>query len=90
MNITEAKDECQRWLDYLARMEQKSFRLKRLASDVRRGWVDAADAKREMVEMDERARLDATVYDGARLADAVRALMAAIDTNERLRHGQED
>lgn len=71
MNLAEAKSECQRWLDYLKRQEEKSIAMQQIAADRRDGKYDVHEARRRMRVLDG----GVTVYDGARLADAVRFLM---------------
>lgn len=73
MNLTEAKAECQRWLDYLKLQEEKSLGLQMLASERRRGIVTADEAKARMRAIDDRMSL--RVYDGAKLAEAVAYLV---------------
>lgn len=72
MNIDEAKTECQRWLDYLKRQEEKSLALQKLAADRRAGRCDEKEMRRRMGDINGPT---VTVYDGARLAEAVRVLM---------------
>jgi len=74
MNLTDAKAECQRWLDYLDRQKEKSVAIQKIAGAVRRGEIDAAEGKKRLRAIDDRCSL--TVYDGARLAEAVALLVA--------------
>lgn len=74
MTLDEAKSEGQRWLDYLKRQEEKSVAIQKIAGQVRRGEIDSAEGKRQLRMVDDRCSL--TVYDGARLADAVKILIA--------------
>lgn len=71
MNIAEAKAECQRWLDYLKRQEEKAVAWQKLASDRRMGKCSDEEMRRRRDSLDRHP----TVYDGARLAEAVRFLM---------------
>ena len=71
MNLPQAKAECQRWLDYLKHQEEKSIALQKIADDRRAGSYDVHEARRRMRALDS----NVTVYDGARLAVAVRVLM---------------
>ena len=48
MDVDEAKAECQRWLDYLKRQEEKSIALQRLAADRRAGRCDEKEMRRRM------------------------------------------
>lgn len=71
MNITAAKAECQRWLDYLDRQKEKSIAMQRIGVDRRDGKCDPAEARRRVRALDS----GVTVYDGAKLAEAVKFLM---------------
>ena len=71
MTLTEARAECERWLTYLKGQEERSIALQRLAAERRHGNCDAAEAQRRLRTIDS----NVTVYDGARLADAVRVLL---------------
>lgn len=70
MTPEEAKEECERWLAYLDRQADKKALLTRLAADARAGRITPDEARREMRVIDS----SPSVYDGARLADAVRVL----------------
>lgn len=71
MNLAEAKIECERWLAYLARQEERSVALQKLATERRAGRCKDADVPRRLAAIDN----SVTVYDGAKLADAVRVLL---------------
>lgn len=71
MNIAEAKAECQRWLDYLERQKERSIAMQKLATERRAGTCSECEMRSRMGAIDR----GVTVYDGARLADAVKALM---------------
>lgn len=73
MTLDEAKAEGQRWLDYLKRQEEKSTAIQNIAGAVRRREIDFAEGRRQLRALDN---CSVTVYDGARLADAVRLLIA--------------
>lgn len=73
MTPAEAKSECQRWLDYLDRQAEKSTAIQKIASDVRRQEIDSAEGKRRLRAIDDRCSV--TVYDGAKLAEAVALLI---------------
>lgn len=73
MDLNQAKAECQRWLDYLERQKEKSVAMQQLASDRRLGKCTADEARRRLSALDSRCSV--TVYDGAKLADAVKVLM---------------
>ena len=72
MSLTEARAECQRYLDYLARQEAKSKALQMLAADRRAGRCDDREKDRRVAEI---MGPSPTVYDGGNLADAIRVLM---------------
>jgi hypothetical protein len=74
MNITEAKQECERWLAYLERQKQKTVELGKIASDRRNGRCTEHQARARVSALDS----GVTVYDGAKLADAVRLLLKEI------------
>ena len=74
MNLIEAKAECQRWLDYLDRQKEKSVAIQKLAAERRQGKCDEDEGRRRLRSIDDRCSL--TVYDGARLAEAVAILVA--------------
>ena len=71
MKLDEALAECQRWLDYLKQQEEKSIALQRIAMERRKGAVGIEEANRRVRAIDNGVK----VYDGAKLADAVRVLM---------------
>lgn len=77
MPIPEAIEEGRRWLAYLDRQAERAKRLAELASERRAGTMDLQTAQREI----ERMERNVTVYDGANLAEAVKAL---IENAERL------
>ena len=70
MNTKDAVDECQRWFAYLDRQKEKTIKMQQLASKARQGPEQAAEAQRELRQMDRQP----TVYDGARLRPAVEHL----------------
>ena len=72
MTITEARDEAQRYLNYLAREEAKSVALQRLAADRRQGKCSDREKDRRMRDI---MGPSPTVYDGANLADAIRVFL---------------
>lgn len=73
MTLDEAKAEGQRWLDHLKRQEEKSVSIQKIAGAVRRGEIDSVEGKRQLRAIDN---CSVTVYDGARLAEAVKLLIA--------------
>jgi hypothetical protein len=75
MTLAQAKAECERWFAYLKRQEEKSLRLQEVASEVRRGLLAEADARRRVRQIDG---CGVTVYDGANLQKAVRVLLKHI------------
>lgn len=73
MKLDEAKAEGQRWLDHLKRQEEKSVAIQKIAASVRRGEIDSAEGKKQLRAIDDRSSV--TVYDGAKLAEAVALLI---------------
>lgn len=71
MNRKEAVAECERWLAYLDRQKEKSAKIAALAAQSRRGEITPDEGRRQLRIIDE----SPTVYDGSRLADAVRVLI---------------
>jgi len=71
VNIEEAKAECLRWLSHLGVQRARSEEMQRLAARRREGTIDAHDAKRELAKLDR----GVTVYDGAKLEQAVKVLL---------------
>jgi hypothetical protein len=74
MRLPDAVAECERWLAHLEAQRQRSLKLQKLASDRRLGSVNKDEALRRMNEIDGSIK----VYDGAKLADAVGVLLAAV------------
>jgi len=74
MNITEAKAECQHWLDYLDRQRENSAAIQKISSDVRKGKCSEDDARRRIATIDH----NPVVYDGAKLAEAVKTLLREV------------
>lgn len=75
MNLAEAKEECQRWFDYIERQKRKSLALQELARERRAGTCSDDEMRRRMAAIDR----DVKVFDGARLMDAVKFLLNYID-----------
>ena len=71
MKLEEAKQECERWLSYLKGQKEKSVALQKIASDVRNGFSTSEEGRKKQRLLDGHH----TVYDGAKLADAVRLLL---------------
>lgn len=74
MKLQDAKQECERWLSYLEAQKERSIATQKIASDVRKGVLSSDDGKRALRRLDNAP----TVYDGAKLADAVLAICAAL------------
>lgn len=72
MTLTEAKAECERWFAYIKRQETKSIEMQKIAGAVRRGEIDADESLRRVRALDN---CSLTVFDGARLEQAVRVLL---------------
>lgn len=75
MKIDEAKAECQRWLDYLDREKERSVAMQGLASERRQGLIDEAEGRRRLRALDNGVK----VYDGAKLAEAVKLLLRSVE-----------
>jgi hypothetical protein len=73
MTLDEAKAEGRRWLDYLQRQKEKSATIQEIAGAVRRGEIDSAEGKKRLRAVDDRCSV--TVYDAAKLAEAVQFLI---------------
>ncbi len=71
MNIDEAIAEAERWLRHLRQQEERSRKMQQLATLAREGPDGHAKAQRELKRLDKRN----TVYDGARLSEAVVSLI---------------
>jgi len=71
MRIDDAVAEGERWLAHLEQEAANSRRLAELAAARRAGTLSDSELRREL----GRTRIEVKVYDGARLADAVRSLI---------------
>jgi hypothetical protein len=76
MNLSQAKIECKKWLEYLERQDAITKALQLLASDRRAGLCDAQEGERRRVEIQGNGL---TVYDGANLSVAVMVLLRQVD-----------
>lgn len=74
MKVEDAKAECQRWLDYLDREKERSAAIQKIAGAVRRKEIDSAEGQKQLRAIDNNRR-GVTVYDGAKLAEAVALLI---------------
>ena len=74
MKLDEAKAECERWLAYLKKLEEKTGAIQRVAADVRSGKLSSDEGRRLVRKING----SPTVYDGAKLADAVRLLLKQV------------
>jgi DNA-binding XRE family transcriptional regulator len=72
MTTDEALREAQKWLDYLEAQKARATKMQELAHLAK---TDQKEAQRQMRQMDQQP----TVYDGARLADGVRVMVAEIE-----------
>jgi multidrug efflux pump subunit AcrB len=82
MTADEALREAQKWLDYLEAQKARATKMQELAHLAK---TDQKEAQRQMRQMDQQP----TVYDGARLADGVRVMVAEIERlRERLLEAQ--
>jgi len=75
MDLQEAKEECERWLAHLDAQKERVHSLQRVAAMRRRGEMGLSEAREKIEEFDIRAP---TVYDGSRLADAIRVMLRQI------------
>lgn len=72
VKIDEAKAECERWFRHLQRQKDKAAEMGRIALDRRNGAIDESEVKRRVRALDN---CSVTVFDGANLEKAVRALL---------------
>jgi len=72
MTADEALLEAQKWLVYLEAQKARATKMQELAHLAK---TDQKEAQRQMRQMDQQP----TVYDGARLADGVRVMVAEIE-----------
>lgn len=79
MKVAEAIDVCGEWFAYLDRQRAKSKRMQELAALARTGLVGQQQAQKEMRQIDRAP----TVFDGAKLEPAVRALIKAVTTDQQ-------
>ena len=77
MTLTEAREECHRYLDHLAREKAKSEALQKLAADRRSGRCDDKEKERRMREI---IGPSPKVYDGGNLAAAIEVMLKATET----------
>ena len=75
MKLEEAKAECERWLAYNQRQKDKSIALQKIASQVRSGEITSEEGRRKRRSIDG---CSVTVFDGARLEQAVKVLLKNI------------
>lgn len=87
MKLAEARHECQRYLNYLSVQEAKSLALQRLASDRRNCKCDDKEKARRMKDI---MGPSPTVYDGARLAEAIKVLMKVTTPTIQSTGGKDD
>jgi hypothetical protein len=78
MNIHEAHSECRRWLAHLDAQKKRADDIQKIAADRRSGRITEAQARIELRQHDR----GLTVYDGSRLADAVRFLLTETGGDE--------
>lgn len=72
MKLDEARAECARWFAYLDRQREKSLAVQRIAAQVRSHEITSDEGQRMLRRLDNAS---VTVYDGARLEQAVRTLL---------------
>jgi len=85
MKIDDATAECKRWLAHMDEQRAKSIAMQRLASERRAGTCTDEEKDRRLRAIDRSVR----VYDGAKLEQAVKALLRELARQryERGRHG---
>lgn len=74
MTLSEAEAECERWLAYLDSQKAKSLAMQKLAADRRAKKCDDVEMHRRRSAIDS----GVTVYDGAKLEEAVRLLLKSL------------
>ena len=74
MNLTDARCEAQRYLDYLGRQRGKAALLGQIAGQVRRGEIASSEGQRLARSIDASG---VVVYDGAKLEEAITTLLKA-------------
>jgi hypothetical protein len=79
LTLTEARAECRRYLDHLAREKAKSEALQKLAADRRAGRCDDKEKDRRMSEI---IGPSPKVYDGANLAAAIEVMLKATEATK--------
>lgn len=72
MKLAEAKVECERWFAYLDKQREKCEAVQKIAARVRSQEITSDEGQRELRKLDSRS---VTVYDGARLEQAVKVLL---------------
>jgi predicted Fe-Mo cluster-binding NifX family protein len=72
VKLAEAKDECARWFAHLDRQREKSLALQKIATQVRSGEITSEEGQRKARTLNGAG---VTVYDGARLEQAVKLLL---------------
>lgn len=75
MTIAEATEECERWFAHLDRQREKTRLIAQLAAERKAGTCTQAEAERRMRVIDGAG---VTVFDGAKLEQAVKSLLAHI------------
>lgn len=78
MKLAEAKRECEHWFAYLDRQREKTKALQVLASDCRTGTVSEEEKRRRLQKIEG---IGVTVYDGAKLEQAVKTLLKHIGSD---------
>lgn len=84
MKTDEAIAICEQWFAYIERQREKSVELQRLAAMARNGQQEEAQKRLRQIDSTP------TVYDGARLEPAVRALVKMARLAVRVRDEVED
>lgn len=76
MTLDQAKEECARWFAYIERQQTKATEMAKIAAAVRHGEIDQDESRRRVRALDN---CSVTVFDGARLEQAVRVLLKHVN-----------
>jgi len=72
VKMDDAKAECERWLAYLERQDQKCAEIQEIAADLRAEKCSEDEARRRLRQIDSKP----VVFEGSRLREAVLCLLA--------------
>ena len=74
MDTDTAIKTCQRWFDHVDLQKVKAEKMQQLAAQAKRGGIEATYAQRQLRQINNHV----TVYDGARLREAVEQLVSTV------------